>query len=129
MARIAGIDLPNEKRVEIGLTYIYGIGRHTANEILKETKINPDTRVKDLTEDEVGKIRAYIEKNCVVEGDLQREVSLNIKRLQEIGCYRVFVIERTFLFVVKILNKMLELEKVLRKQFLSPRKKRISKIC
>ena len=88
MARIAGIDLPNEKRVEIGLTYIYGIGRHTANEILKETKINPDTRVKDLTEDEVGKIRAYIEKNCVVEGDLQRKVSLNIKRLQEIGCYR-----------------------------------------
>jgi len=88
MARIAGIDLPNEKRVEIGLTYIYGIGRHTANEILKETNINPDTRVKDLTEEEVGKIRAYIEKNCVVEGDLQREVSLNIKRLQEIGCYR-----------------------------------------
>ena len=88
MARIAGIDLPNEKRVEIGLTYIYGIGRHTANEILKGTKINPDTRVKDLTEEEVGKIRAYIEKNCVVEGDLQREVSLNIKRLQEIGCYR-----------------------------------------
>ena len=88
MARIAGIDLPNEKRVEIGLTYIYGIGRHTANEILKETKINPDTRVKDLTEEEVGKIRAYIEKNCVVEGDLQREVSLNIKRLQEIGCFR-----------------------------------------
>ena len=88
MARIAGIDLPNEKRVEIGLTYIYGIGRTTATEILKETKINPDTRVKDLTEDEIGKIRAYIEKNCVVEGDLQREVSLNIKRLQEIGCYR-----------------------------------------
>ena len=88
MARIAGIDLPNEKRVEIGLTYIYGIGRHTANEILKNTKINPDTRVKDLTEEEVGKIRTYIEKNCVVEGDLQREVSLNIKRLQEIGCYR-----------------------------------------
>ena len=88
MARIAGIDLPNDKRVEIGLTYIYGIGRHTANEILKETNINPDTRVKDLTEEEVGKIRAYIEKNCVVEGDLQREVSLNIKRLQEIGCYR-----------------------------------------
>ncbi len=88
MARIAGIDLPNEKRVEIGLTYIYGIGRKTSNEILKETKINPDTRVKDLTEDEIGKIRAYIEKNCVVEGDLQREVSLNIKRLQEIGCYR-----------------------------------------
>lgn len=88
MARIAGIDLPNDKRVEIGLTYIYGIGRQTANEILKGTKINPDTRVKDLTEEEVGKIRTYIEKNCVVEGDLQREVSLNIKRLQEIGCYR-----------------------------------------
>ena len=88
MARIAGIDLPNEKRVEIGLTYIYGIGRKTSNEILKETNINPDTRVKDLTEDEIGKIRAHIEKNCVVEGDLQREVSLNIKRLQEIGCYR-----------------------------------------
>ena len=88
MALIAGIDLPNEKRVEIGLTYIYGIGRKTSNEILKETKINPDTRVKDLTEDEIGKIRTYIEKNCVVEGDLQREVSLNIKRLQEIGCYR-----------------------------------------
>ena len=88
MARIAGIDLPNEKRVEIGLTYIYGIGRQTANVILKETNINPDTRVKDLTEEEVGKIRTYIEKNCVVEGDLQREVSLNIKRLQEIGCYR-----------------------------------------
>ncbi len=88
MARIAGIDLPNEKRVEIGLTYIYGIGRTTSNEILTATKISPDTRVKDLTEEEVGKIRAYIEKNCVVEGDLQREVSLNIKRLQEIGCYR-----------------------------------------
>ena len=88
MARIAGIDLPNEKRVEIGLTYIYGIGRKTSNEILKATNISPDTRVKDLTEEEVGKIRAYIEKNCVVEGDLQREVSLNIKRLQEIGCYR-----------------------------------------
>ena len=88
MARIAGIDLPHEKRVEIGLTYIYGIGRKTSNDILKATNISPDTRVKDLTEDEVGKIRAYIEKNCVVEGDLQREVSLNIKRLQEIGCYR-----------------------------------------
>ena len=88
MARIAGIDLPREKRVEIGLTYIYGIGKQTSIKILKECNINPDTRVKDLTEDEVGAIRAYIEKNCVVEGDLQREVSLNIKRLQEIGCYR-----------------------------------------
>ena len=88
MARIAGIDLPNEKRVEIGLTYIFGIGRQTANKILSETGINPDTRVKDLTEDEINTIRIYIEKNCVVEGDLQREISLNIKRLQEIGCYR-----------------------------------------
>ena len=88
MARIAGIDLPREKRVEIGLTYIYGIGRQTSNKILQATKINPDTRVKDLTEDEIAAIRAYIEKNVVVEGDLKREVSLNIKRLQEIGCYR-----------------------------------------
>ncbi len=88
MARIAGIDLPNDKRVEIGLTYILGIGRSTANKILKETKINPDTRVKDLSEDEIASIRAYIEKNVIVEGDVQREVSLNIKRLQEIGCYR-----------------------------------------
>ena len=88
MARIAGIDLPREKRVEIGLTYIYGIGKQTAIKILNETQINPDTRVKDLTDEEVAKIRLYIEKNCVVEGDLQREISLNIKRLQEIGCYR-----------------------------------------
>ncbi len=88
MARIAGIDLPREKRVEIGLTYIFGIGRQTATKILKETGINPDTRVKDLTEDEITLIKNYIEKNCVVEGDLQREISLNIKRLQEIGCYR-----------------------------------------
>ncbi len=88
MARIAGVDLPKDKRVEIGLTYIYGIGRQTSNKILKATGVNPDTRVKDLTEDEVNAIRNYIEKNCQVEGDLQREVSLNIKRLQEIGCYR-----------------------------------------
>lgn len=88
MARISGVDLPNEKRVEIGLTYIYGIGRPTANEILASTGINPDTRIKDLTEDEVSKIRDYIEKNLMVEGDLKREVKLNIKRLMEIGCYR-----------------------------------------
>lgn len=88
MARIAGIDLPKEKRVEIGLTYIYGIGRVTSNKILKENNINPDTRVKDLTEDEVAAIRASIEKGVKVEGDLKREVALNIKRLQEIGCYR-----------------------------------------
>ena len=88
MARIAGVDLPNDKRVEIGLTYIYGIGRPTANDILSKAGINPDTRIKDLTEEEVGKIRKIIENDYAVEGDLRREVSLNIKRLMEIGCYR-----------------------------------------
>jgi small subunit ribosomal protein S13 len=88
MARIAGIDLPKNKRVEIGLTYIYGIGQKTATKILNETGVNPDTRVKDLTEDDVAKLREYIDKNITVEGDLRREVSLNIKRLVEIGCYR-----------------------------------------
>jgi len=88
MARIAGIDLPKEKRIEIGLTYIYGIGRQTSNKILAATKISPDTRVKNLTEDEVSKLRQHIEKNVVTEGDLHREVSLSIKRLMEIGCYR-----------------------------------------
>ena len=88
MARISGIDLPREKRVEIGLTYIFGIGRNKANEILNATGVNPDTRVKDLTEAEVSKLREYIDKNIKVEGDLRREVSLNIKRLVEIGCYR-----------------------------------------
>ena len=89
MARIAGVDLPREKRVEIGLTYIYGIGRTKSNEILKASGVNPDTRVKDLTEDEVIKIREVIDKDGYkVEGDLRREVALNIKRLMEIGCYR-----------------------------------------
>jgi len=88
MARIAGVDLPNEKRLEIGLTYIKGIGRQTSNKILEATKLNPDTRVKDLTENEVATLRNYIEKNLTVEGDLTREVSLNIKALSEIGCYR-----------------------------------------
>lgn len=88
MARIAGVDLPREKRVEIGLTYIYGIGRPTADQILKETGVNPDTRVKDLTEGDVSKLREYIEHNLTVEGDLRREVNLNIKRLQDIGCFR-----------------------------------------
>ncbi|MBE6032603.1 MAG: 30S ribosomal protein S13 [Clostridiales bacterium] len=88
MARIAGVDLPRDKRVEIGLTYIYGIGRTTSNEILKKAGINPDTRVKDLSEDEVGAIRKIIDSEYSVEGDLRREVSLNIKRLMEIGCYR-----------------------------------------
>ena len=88
MARIAGVDLPRDKRVEIGLTYIYGIGRPTATEIVAKAGINPDTRIKDLSEEEVGMIRKIIESDCVVEGDLRREVSLNIKRLMEIGCYR-----------------------------------------
>ena len=88
MARIAGIDLPKDKRVEIGLTYIYGIGRQTATTILKETGVNPDTRVKDLTEEDVAKLRDYIDKNCNVEGDLRREIALNIKRLRDIKCYR-----------------------------------------
>ena len=88
MARIAGVDLPREKRVEIGLTYIYGIGLTTSKQIIAETGINPDTRVKDLSENEISKLRDYIEHNLKVEGDLRREVSLNIKRLIEIGSYR-----------------------------------------
>ena len=88
MARIAGVDLPKEKRVEIGLTYIYGIGLSTSQRILATTGINPDTRIKDLTEDEVNEIRNYVNKNLMVEGDLRRDVALNIKRLVEIGCYR-----------------------------------------
>lgn len=88
MARIAGVDLPREKRVEIGLTYIFGIGRSLSNKILEQTGVNPDTRVKDLTEDEVAKLREAIDKGQKVEGDLRREIALNIKRLMEIGCYR-----------------------------------------
>ena len=88
MARISGVDLPREKRVEIGLTYIYGIGRTTSNKILAQANVNPDTRVRDLTDDEVNRIREIIEEHHMVEGDLRREVALNIKRLQEIGCYR-----------------------------------------
>ena len=88
MARIAGVDLPNEKRIEAGLTYIYGIGWTTSRKILEKTGINPDTRVKDLTEEEAGKIRKVIENDYLVEGDLRRDVNMNIKRLMEIGCYR-----------------------------------------
>ena len=88
MARIAGVDLPRDKRVEVGITYIFGIGLPTAQKIIRETGINPDTRVKDLSEQEITKLRDYIERNLKVEGDLRREVSLNIKRLVEIGCYR-----------------------------------------
>ncbi|HHT19910.1 MAG TPA: 30S ribosomal protein S13 [Tissierellia bacterium] len=88
MARIAGVDLPREKRVEVGLTYIYGIGPSTSKRILQDAEISPDTRVKDLTEDEASKLRRIIETELTVEGDLRREVSMNIKRLQEIGCQR-----------------------------------------
>jgi small subunit ribosomal protein S13 len=88
MARIAGVNVPREKRVEIGLTYIYGIGRSTANSVLEQTGISPDTYVRDLTEDEIGQLRDVIEKRLTVEGDLKRERSNDIKRLQEIGCYR-----------------------------------------
>ena len=88
MARISGVDLPREKRIEIGLTYIYGIGRTSATRILKEANVSPDTRVRDLTDDEVKRLSEVINETQVVEGDLRREVALNIKRLQEIGCYR-----------------------------------------
>jgi small subunit ribosomal protein S13 len=88
MARISGVDLPREKRVEIGLTYVYGIGRVSSNRILTKAGVNPDTRVRDLTDDEVAKIRDVIDETMMVEGDLRRDIALNIKRLQEIGCYR-----------------------------------------
>lgn len=88
MARIAGVDLPNDKRVEIGLTYIYGIGLTLSKEIIKKCSIDPDTRVKDLTDDEISTIRQELENNYKIEGDLRREVAMNIKRLTEIGCYR-----------------------------------------
>ena len=89
MARIAGVDLPRDKRIEIGLTYIYGIGRTSADKILAQAGVNPDIRVRDLTDDDVKKISAVIDETMTVEGDLRREIALNIKRLQEIGCYRV----------------------------------------
>ena len=88
MARLVGVDLPRDKRVEIGLTYIYGIGLTTSKKILSDTGVNPDVRVKDLTEDDLSKLRDYIQENIKVEGDLHREVSQNVKRLMEIGCYR-----------------------------------------
>ena len=88
MARIAGVDLPREKRVEIGLTYVYGIGRASSNKILETAKVNPDTRVRELTDEEVKRISEVIDAEYMVEGDLRREVAMNIKRLQEIGCYR-----------------------------------------
>jgi small subunit ribosomal protein S13 len=88
MARISGVDLPREKRIEVGLTYIFGIGLHTSQQLLQRTGVNPDTRVRDLTEDEVQRLRDIIDKELRVEGDLRREVSMNIKRLMDIGCYR-----------------------------------------
>ena len=88
MARISGVDLPREKRVEIGLTYVYGIGRVSSNRILAKANVNPDTRVRDLTDEEVARIRDVIDETMMVEGDLRREIAMNIKRLQEIGCYR-----------------------------------------
>ena len=88
MARISGVDLPREKRVEIGLTYVYGIGRVSSNRILKEANVNPDTRVRDLTDEVVARINAVVNETQTVEGDLRREIAMNIKRLQEIGCYR-----------------------------------------
>ncbi len=88
MARIAGVDLPREKRVEIGLTYIFGIGRSRSKQILEKTGVNPDTRIRDLTDDEINKLREAIDKEYMVEGDLRRNVALNIKRLTDIGCYR-----------------------------------------
>ena len=88
MARISGVDLPRDKRIEIGLTYIFGIGRKTSNDILAATGVNPDTRVRDLTEDDVAKLRDYIDHNCRVEGDLKRDIAFDIKRLIEIGCYK-----------------------------------------
>ncbi len=113
MARIAGIDLPKNKRVEIGLTYIYGIGRQTATTILSETGVNPDIRVKDLSEEDVAKLREYIDKNITVEGDLRRNVSLNIKRLVEIGCYRGVRHRKVFLFVDREPKQTQELVRVL----------------
>jgi small subunit ribosomal protein S13 len=88
MARISGVDLPRDKRVEIGLTYIYGIGRASSNRILAQANVDPNTRVRDLTDDEAGRIRDVIDETQMVEGDLRRDIALNIKRLQEIGCYR-----------------------------------------
>ncbi|MEZ4725776.1 MAG: 30S ribosomal protein S13 [Caldilineaceae bacterium] len=88
MARIAGVDIPREKRVVISLTYIYGIGRHTSEDILKGTEIDPSTRVRDLDENQVTRLREFIDRNYIVEGDLRREINMNIKRLMEIGCYR-----------------------------------------
>lgn len=122
MARIAGVDLPNEKRAEIGLTYIYGIGRATANEILAKAEINPDTRIKDLSEEEVNTLRRIIDNDFLVEGDLRREIALNIKRLRDIKCYRGIRHAKGLPLRGQKLRLMLELEKVLEKLYLVKRK-------
>ena len=118
MARIAGVDLPRDKRVEIGLTYIYGIGPTLASEIIAKTGINPDTRVRDLSEDEVAKIRELLDADYKVEGDLRREEALNIKRLIEINSYRGKRHRMGYHFVVNVLKRMHVLAKVLEKQLL-----------
>ena len=114
MARIAGVDLPREKRVEIGLTYIYGIGRASADRILEAANVDPSTRVRDLTDDEVKRISAVIDETQTVEGDLRREIALNIKRLQEIDAIVESVTEKDCQFVVRRLRQTQEQEKVLR---------------
>ena len=114
MARISGVDLPREKRVEIGLTYIYGIGLTSSKRILTEAGVNPDTRCKDLTDDEVKKISDVIDARQTVEGDLRREIALNIKRYRKLDATEVSVIEEDFQFVVRIQRTMPEQEKVLR---------------
>ena len=116
MARIAGVDLPREKRIEIGLTYIYGIGRPSADKILAKAEVNPDTRVRDLTDDEVKRLSAVIDETMTVEGDLRREIALNIKRLQKSDATEVSVIVKDFRFVVRRLRPTPEHVKVLREQ-------------
>ena len=122
MARISGVDLPREKRVEIGLTYIYGIGRTSSNRILAAAGVNPDTRVRDLTDEDVKKISAVIDETQTVEGDLRRQIAMDIKRLQEIGCYRG-VRHRAFRFVVRKQRPTQEPERVRRRLLLTRRNK------
>ena len=123
MARIAGVDLPREKRIEIGLTYIYGIGRVSANKILADAKVNPDTRVRDLTDEEVSRIRDVMDEHYTVEGDLRREIALNIRRLQRSDATEESVTEKVFRFVVRRLRQTQEQEKVLRELLQTRRNK------
>ena len=123
MARIAGVDLPREKRAEIGLTYIYGIGRATSNEILAKAGINPDTRIKELSEDQVNELRRIIDEDHLVEGDLRREIALNIKRLRDIKCYRGIRHAKGLPLRGQKTRLMLELERVLERLYLVRRNK------